>query len=95
MNANYELVIVGGVVALIGKIIWDWLSKTRNLTNEHNYVEEHYKLMGQVETELRKQGHATSNLRQAVEIIGNQMQVLGHQAQEIREDIKELRSQKP
>jgi len=92
MNANYELIIVGAIVALAGKIIWDWLSKTRNVTNDHSYVEEHYKLMGQVETELRKQGHATSNLRQAVEIISNQMQVLGHQAQEIREDIKELRS---
>ena len=85
MNANYELIIVGAIAALAGKIIWDWLSKTRTVTNDHSHTEENYKMLGQVETELRKLNHAMANLRQTVD-------VLAHSAQELRDDIKELRS---
>ena len=85
MNDNYELIIVGAVIALVGKIIWDWLSKTRHLTNTHSYIEEHYKLMGIIQADLRKLNHAIANLRSIVD-------VLVIQVQELRNDIREYRS---
>lgn len=85
MNANYELMVVGAAAALVGKIIWDWLSKTRHVTNEHSYIEEHYKLMGEVKAELRKLNHSVANLRSNVD-------VLGIQVQELRNDLREYRS---
>lgn len=84
-DANYELIVIGGAVALVGKIVWDWLSKTRHAVREHTYIEEHYKVLGQVETELRKLNHAVANMRQITDI-------LSHNIQELRDDIKELRS---
>lgn len=85
MNANYELVIVGAAIALVGKIIWDWLSKTRHLTTTHSYVDEHYKIIGEVRAELRKLTHSVANLRSLVD-------VLVIQVQELRSDLREQRS---
>ena len=85
MNDNYELIIVGAIIALVGKIIWEWLSKTRHVTNTHNYIEEHYKLMGEVAADLRKLNHAVTNLRSLVD-------VLGIQVQELRNDLREYHS---
>ena len=85
MNDNYTLIIVGAVIALVGKIIWDWLSKTRHLTTTHSYVDEHYKIIGEVRAELRKLIHSVANLRSLVD-------VLGIQVQELRNDLREHRS---
>jgi predicted negative regulator of RcsB-dependent stress response len=85
MNDNYKLIIVGAIIALVGKIIWDWLSKTRHITRTHSYIEEHYKLMGVVAADLRKMNHGIANLRSLVD-------VLGVQVQELRNDIREYRS---
>ena len=84
MKANYELIIVGAVIALAGKIIWDWLSKTRHVTNDHSYIEEHYKLMGEARADLRKLNHSVANLRSIVDVL-----VL--QVQELRNDLREAR----
>ena len=65
--SNYEYIIVGGIIALVGKIVFDWLKTTRNITNDHNHTEENYKMLGKVETELRKQNHALANIRQVLE----------------------------
>lgn len=64
---NYELIIAGAVVALVGKIVFDWLKTTSKVTNDHNLTQENYKMLGQVETELRKQNHALANIRQLLE----------------------------
>jgi len=85
MNDNYELIIVGAIIALVGKIIWDWLSKTRHVTNTHNYIEEHYKLMGVVAGDLRKLNHAVANMRGIID-------ALVHEVQELRNDLREYRS---
>jgi len=86
MNDNYELIIVGAIIALVGKIIWDWLSKTRHVTNTHNYIEEHYKLMGVVAADLRKLNHAVvANMRGIID-------ALVHEVQELRNDLREYRS---
>ena len=85
MNDNYELIIVGAIIALVGKIIWDWLSKTRHVTNTHNYIEEHYKLMGVVAADLRKLNHAVANMRGIID-------ALVHEVQELRNDLREFRS---
>jgi hypothetical protein len=87
VDANYELVIAGAVIALAGKIIWDWLSKTRHLTADHSYIEAHYKLMGEVSAELRKLNHSVANMRSIVD-------ALVIQVQELRNDLREARRNK-
>lgn len=85
MDADYRLIIAGAIIALLGKIIWDWLSKTRHVTNTHSYIEEHYKLMGVVAADLRKLNHAVANMRVVVDGIV-------HEVQELRNDLREFRS---
>ena len=85
ITISYKLLSVGAVIALTVKIIWDWLSKTRHVTNTHNYIEEHYKLMGVVAADLRKLNHAVANMRGIID-------VLVHEVQELRNDLREYRS---
>lgn len=84
-DVNYELIIAAAVIALIAKIVWDWLTRGRmNGNGSKQMIDAQHKTLGQIETELRKLNHAVSNLRQAADAIG-------HNLQEVRDEMKDLR----